>query len=161
MTKINRNTILLIIIFLGIFGAIESSIITYAKYNNQVSYICGGDEPTNSCNTVQTSEYGYFINYTSESGTKIQVPFTLAGIFFYIIISIMAFLYWKKNKEKKKISKCFKNLFLLLAITGTIFSGIFTWIQGYLIKAYCSYCLVSAINTVVILTLVIYMLYKK
>ena len=151
----NKNTILILIMIFSLFGVAEAGLLTAAKYSDKVAEFCGQD-PNNSCNTVQNSEYSYLINIKDEETglASFQFPITLAGVMFFAILFIMTFIYYQNEKAKIKISQTFKKSLFWVGVAGVIFSMIFTMIQAYIIEAYCTYCLVSAANTIILLGLI-------
>ena len=74
-----------------------------------------------SCGIVNNSQYG----------TILGVPVAFLGIIFYI--SMLTLLWLKSNKA-----------LLLLATGGLFFSVYLTYIEAFVIHAWCQWCLVSA-----------------
>ncbi len=157
-----KTTLLILILIFSLFGVAEAGLLTAAKYNDAIAALCGEDSG-NSCNTVQNSRYGYlFASENKQTGAQeYKFPITLAGIFFYAILFIMSYVYFKNEKSKQKTSKKFQYALFIIGTLGVIFSAVFTWIQAYLIEAFCTYCLISAINTVILLILIIKLVFCK
>ena len=158
MNKKNFKTkILIIIIIFSIVGILISSMLTLAKYNDNVAILCGEDT-SNNCNTVQNSEYSnLFVVGDETNDTSVPVPISLAGIFYYMAIIITSTMLLKKEKQKSKIY----NILFGLSIFGLLFSIIYTLIQAFVIDAYCTYCLISAFDCTIIFIASTYLFFKK
>lgn len=158
-----KNKLLLYIMLFAIIGIFLTSILTFAKYFDKIEKICGTNLQ-NSCNTVQNSEYSNLINLKNQTNKSyFKIPLSLAGLFFYILIfSFSIFLfkkdsknknknYNKKNKTKKYLK--IENILLILSILGILTSIFYTIVQFYIIKAFCSYCIISTIDSIMIFIL--------
>jgi uncharacterized membrane protein len=150
-----QKVLLILVIVFSIMGIFLAGSLTAAKYSDNIAVLCGEDLD-NSCNTVQNSEYSYLINVKNDDGsTKFQFPLTLAGLLFYIILLIGAIILLKdfrKRKEDKKL----KIALFIVGLIGILFSIVYTWIQAYKIEAFCTYCLISAANSVILFILLIF-----
>ena len=151
-----------VIILLSIIGILISGTLTLAKYNDKIAILCGEDID-NGCNTVQNSEYSNIFTVKDENQeTTFAVSLTLLGIFYYLIMLITTVFLCKdfnNNKFNKKTNKL-KKLLIIVSTIGVIFSIIYTLIQAFVIKAYCTYCLVSACISIIIFIFV-FIIYKK
>lgn len=67
------------------------------------------------------------------------IPLSALGTVFYLAIGIIALLY----ADTKKV--LFAKLLLGATTMGFLMSGYFIYVQGFLIKAFCIYCVISAI----------------
>lgn len=148
-----KKTYLIIIITIAIFGLCLASILTIAKYNNAIAILCGEDT-SNSCNVVQTSDYSNIYLF------GIKIPLTLLGILFYCSLSLIAYKYYLITIKEEENS-ILKNILLLFSLFGVLFSLWFIYIQSIIIKAYCKYCLVSAIDTFILLVLILIVYFKE
>ncbi|MDQ5957816.1 MAG: hypothetical protein QG665_142 [Patescibacteria group bacterium] len=90
------------------------------------------------CDTVLQSSYSVLFGF---------VPASLAGFGFYLVVLMTATYLW----SKRNIAEKGEYLLLALAIVGIIFSAWFFYVQAVVLDAYCTYCLISAINTIIIL----------
>ena len=138
----NINKSLIIYIVVALAGLLDSFYLTYTRFAGitppcTVSFISG-------CATVAKSKYSVLLG----------VPLSVFGMFFYgFAILISAIYIWKKFNY-------FKELLLAVSVLGTISSIYFLYLQAFVIKAFCIYCLASAIFSFILLAISIYV-YKK
>lgn len=160
-----KKHIYLMIVAFAFFGIVLAGTLTLAKYYDKVAVLCGEDQ-FNSCNIVQNSPYSYLVDSKQSDGSELKIPLSLAGVFFYTLLLIFAIVLYKIDTEKKKKNthlKKIKIVFFICGVLGVMFSLWFTYIQANVINAFCKYCLVSAINTLVLCALITYIIffYKK
>ncbi len=84
------------------------------------------------CDTVTSSVYSSILG----------VPVALLGLIYYLVFFFIAF--WAIDRESSQIKK----LLLFLAIIGVLFSSWFLYVQAFILSAYCTYCLVSALTSI-------------
>ncbi len=130
MKLINRNTIIYFLIILSILGVFDASYLTAKHYLDGAVYCPIGK----SCETVLTSEYSTFY----------EIPVSLFGAFFYLAILILSLLCFETNKKR-----FIKTMFFLSGM-GLAVSAYFFYLQLSVIKAFCFYCVISAIDTLLI-----------
>ncbi len=148
---LKKNFLILVMIF-AILGIILAGALTLAKYNQSIALLCG-DNVDNECNIVQNSEYSYLINIKDEQGkAQFQVPLSLAGVLFYAILLVTSFIMYRRVDDKD--SRDLKYFLFVIGLFGVAFSAAYTWIQAYKIEAFCTYCLISAFDSLVIFVLV-------
>lgn len=87
------------------------------------------------CNTVSASPLS----------KPFGIPLSLFGLIFYAGMSVIGVVYLKIRN-----SLLFK-LMLLGSSLSFIASLYFTYLQGFVIQAFCTYCLISAFSTLMIL----------
>lgn len=155
-----RKNILIAIMIFSFLGVIIAGMLTAAKYSDSIALLCGQDID-NSCNTVQNSPYSYLINEKKNDGSEFKIPLTLAGIIFYLILIALAYRVYSNEKNKKKTSDKLKYSLFVIGIFGVLFSAAFTWIQAFLIEAFCTYCLISALDTVIIAIMIGLITFRK
>lgn len=124
---------LLIVLFLV---SLASSLILTLK---EVPPICEG-----GCDLVQTSQYAYTL------GLKNSV----FGIFAFAVLLIMTYLE-TKNPSKKK-----RTIIHLGIIIGAIIAILFLYLQFFVIKSICTYCIIVDISMILSLAIAI-SLWKK
>jgi uncharacterized membrane protein len=83
------------------------------------------------CNIVAKSEYSFFLG----------VPLALYGVLFYAVVFILA-----AALLVLPLRILFQGL-LALGVIGSLASLVFLYIQFFLIKAICIYCVASAVIT--------------
>lgn len=80
----------------------------------------------NGCNIVTESKWNSFFGIRTE----------FLGIIYYLIIFLMLYLLWNQNIEKYYL--------VLISFIALGFSAFLVYVQKYIIKEYCFYCLISA-----------------
>lgn len=85
-----------------------------------------------SCGIVNNSEYAIFLG----------VPVSAWGLLFYLGMGALLFM-----KQQK--------LFFLGAITGVLFSAYLTYLEAFVIKAWCQWCILSAWLAIALLVIAI------
>ena len=131
---------LLLVIF-SLIGISDASYLTYEKYSGIIPPCTQGFQ----CETVLTSKY-------AQIG---PVPLSVFGLLFYLVVFTLSILHF--TEFEFKTVKSFKNTILqysspidllqLVTIAGFIFSIYLVFLMGVVIKAWCLYCLVSALSS--------------
>lgn len=118
------------ILALGLIGFADTLYLTVKWYTGG-SVVC---RLTAGCEQVLTSKYASFFG----------IPLSLVGTVYYIavIFLLIGFL----NHHSVRMLK----LGTLLVTSGFIVSLGLVSIQGFIIKAWCGYCLISAITTLLL-----------
>ena len=129
---IDWATLVLILVGLGVAGYL-----TYVE-TQAVPAVCG---PVGDCNTVQTSSYAYLFGV---------LPVGLLGLVgYFAILTAWVLKYIRRNR--------WSNLAALaifgMAFGGTLFSLYLTYLEPFVIKAVCMWCLTSATIMTLILLL--------
>lgn len=105
-------------IVLAVAGIVDTGYLVY-KHRQKKPLVC----PINhDCNVVTESRWGNFLGIRNET----------LGLIFYISLLSLA---WRGN---------YSLLFLITGI-GLLYSLFLVWLQVYVIKNYCFYCLISAL----------------
>ena len=122
--------LMLVFAFIGMATASSD---VYAIYNNQLLWC---PPPIDGCNIVAYSPYGRIYG----------VPLGALGLIFYLIMIVLAALlaYFRSSRRLRSVV-------LLYAVTGVLFSTYFFYLDLAFIHAFCIYCLISAILTVLLL----------
>jgi dihydroorotate dehydrogenase len=125
-----KQAFVLPIVILSLLGILDASFLTYQKINHIIPPCTPGFQ----CETVLNSPW-------ANIG---PVPLSALGLVFYSIVFIFAAV--TLLEKKVKIGKM-DNQDILMALTafGGGFSLYLVFIMQFLIKAYCTYCLLSAI----------------
>lgn len=140
MNLIKNNKFIFYSLILSFLGFIVASYLTILHYRN----ILPPCTITSGCELVLTSKYAVILG----------IPVALLGSLFYLSVIIICLLILTNYK------KVFLNAFYLLVIIGIIVSLILTYIQAFLIHAFCQYCLTSEAITLGLAALA-YLKYKK
>lgn len=101
---------------LALAGILVSLYLTYTKFSNS-KIICS----FGNCNVVQNSEYS----------TLLGIPVALFGVFYYFLI--FSLIFYKKNK-----------VLLLATALGFLYSMYLTYLEIFVVKAICQWCVISA-----------------
>lgn len=122
------------ILVTALFGFFDATYLTVEHYR-------AGDIPctlTGGCQTVTTSEYA----------TIGPIPIALLGAMFYLTVLVLAALTLSRGAHRF--------LQLLTGLTGLAFfiSLYLVGLQAFVIRAYCFYCLLSAITSTLLFILV-------
>lgn len=124
------------IFVLSLLGLFVSSFLFY-EYNLQGSVIC----PIGTgCNVVRTSSYSSFIG--------ISIPFL--GMLFYFAMAILSVAH-----AQKTFNNLLFRLKLLISLSGVGFGIYLTFLEIFVIKAICFWCVLSFIISLAILLSVI------
>lgn len=131
----SRRIIQIIILTLSILGIIDAGYLTLTHYLNG-SVVCN---ISGSCDVVLTSKYSEFFG----------IPISLLGLIMYAILFVEALkcLMERRSMPNKAI--------LVLSFLGVLFSGYFVSIQAFVLKAWCEYCVFSAVNITAIFMLIL------
>lgn len=131
----DRKTPPLIILILSALGMVLSVYLTYLYYTKARATLCAVDS---GCDTVRESQYSAILG----------IPVAVFGVIGYLSIFISSF-----------ISVSYRAKWLLLyffSLTGFVFSAYLTYIELFVIKAICPYCVASVfIITGILITLLI------
>jgi uncharacterized membrane protein len=116
----------MIIAVLSLVGVLISVYLTLHKFGMIGSLVCG----TGSCETVQSSKWAVFMG----------VPVPLVGLVGYLVLLVIALLGLQPERRGGAIPWL---LFLLADIAFT-FTLYLTYLEAFVIHAWCRWCLVSA-----------------
>ncbi len=123
-----------------ILWIIISSYLTFLHYSETTGF-CNISENSGGCNSVLKSEYSEFLG----------IPIAVFGIIFYIT-TLITFSILVIKKQKIVL-----NLLLILQTIWLAFSMFFTYLQFFVIKTFCPYCLTSAIIVTILFILTIFL----
>ncbi len=124
------------VLVIGFIGLLDSTYLTYSHYSNQ-ALTCPVVKKVNSCEIVATSSYS----------TMLGAPLSLFGLGFYLLIIIIGLA---SIKEKYQFTL---NFIIPLAFVAWVFSARLTYLQIFVIKSFCYYCLLSALLSTILLVL--------
>jgi len=126
-----RRSFYLVIAGLALVGLALASYLTYLHYSRAQVTFC---QVGSGCDTVRESEYV----------TLMGVPVALIGIVGYLAIVGVAIAPFNNRMKKASLA--------VLATIGFVFSAYLTYLELFVIRAICAYCVASAgVMTVVFL----------
>jgi uncharacterized membrane protein len=119
-----------------VFAVIGMAIASYDVIGIYNNWLLWCPPPIDGCNTVAYSPDGRIFG----------VPIGVYGLIFYFILIVLAALlaFFRSSRLLRLVG-------LLYAVTGVLFSIYFFYLDISLIRAFCIYCLISAILTVFLL----------
>lgn len=129
MPWLNRN-LWLVVLILAVIGLADASYLTWQHYANTIPPCT-----IHGCETVLTSKYA----------TIGPIPIAAGGMAYYLIVAFLALVSRTQARWRK---------WLLVVVTlGMAATLVLVYLQGFVIKAWCQYCLLSAgITTVLFVT---------
>jgi len=136
-----KNWVVNLFLLLSAVGVIDSAYLT-------ISHLRGGESGcflVEGCDIVLSSSYSEFLG----------IPVALFGLLFYVVIFTGVFIYNLKRNDllMRKIA--------LISPLGFLASLCFLYIQAVVLKAFCTYCLLSALLSTIIFILGMYVLLLK
>lgn len=140
MKLINKNLLICLLIILSIVGVFDASYLTAKHYLSQSIYCPVGQ----TCEIVLTSQYA----------TLYGIPIALFGAIFYLTELMLALLYFETRK------KIFLKIFFALSSFSLLASAYLVYLQLFVINAICFYCMVSAINILILFGVSLFLLFS-
>lgn len=134
--KINNQVINRAIFILTLAGIVVSGYLLYT-YVADTPIVC----VNTGCETVRESPYSNFLG----------VPLPGFGLLFYFFILILSFL--RTTLDKIDHHHLASKLVFVTALVGVLTSAYLTYLEAFVIKAYCTWCVVSAIIVALIFIL--------
>jgi len=99
---------------------------------------------THKCNSVLTSQYATFAG----------VPVSLGGVLYYIFMILGGVLYLDRKENRVM------NFFAHFSSVGLLASAYFFYLQAFVLKAFCQYCLLSAMTSTILFILGMSIIFK-
>lgn len=131
-TLVKEGKLILYSLILGFLGFIVATYLTILHYKNALPPC----SLTGNCEKVLTSQFA----------TIGPVPLALLGSSFYLTVIVLCVLILTNYK------KVFLDAFYAISVIGFAVSLVLIFIQGFLIHAFCQYCLLSeAISTGIVI----------
>lgn len=135
-----KNKLIIYSLILAFLGFIVATYLTILHYQNALPPC----SLTSNCEAVLTSQYASLFG----------IPIALFGSIFYLTLIILCLLIITSYKQ------FFLNAYYLFVVGGFFVSLVLIYIQAFLLKAYCQYCLASEAVSGGLLILA-YLEYKK
>ncbi len=132
-SKLIPNPLVWAFLAVSFIGFIDASYLT-------VSHYTGADlncNLTDGCGQVTSSEYSVIFG----------IPLALLGLFYYLSVFILSFLYLDIKKPE------IFDFIRPLTVAGVLASAWFVYLQIYVIEAICQYCMLSALTSTILFIL--------
>jgi len=137
------TSLVIVVLAVALIGFVDAGYLTVEHYQHVIPPC----SLTGGCEKVLTSEFS----------TVLGIPVSLLGMIYYLIIAVGLFAFLEsKNHEVLRVT-------LLLTVLGLLASAWFLFLQIFIVKAFCLYCLGSATTSTILLVFaaVIFEKYKK
>jgi len=125
--------ILIAIIIISFIGFLDAAYLTVQHYQEGI-LPCVVFE---GCEQVTNSKYSTIFN----------IPISLLGAAYYLVIFLSAVVFWESKKDKALL------VISYLPIGGFVISVFLLYLQLFVIKAICTYCVVSIITSTMLFIL--------
>ncbi len=130
----NGNRSLMVIWVAGIVGFIDASYLTLTKFTKAPLYCTPG---LGDCHTVNASRWSELWG----------IPIAAFGLAAYAIVILVLLL----SKRSEWVNR-YQNLILFaLSFTGFLYSVYLTYLELFVIRAICQWCMLSALSITVIM----------
>jgi uncharacterized membrane protein len=130
----NGNRSLMVIWVAGIVGFIDASYLTLTKFTKAPLYCTPG---LGDCHTVNASRWSELWG----------IPIAAFGLTAYAIVILVLLL----SKRSEWVNR-YQNLILFaLSFTGFLYSVYLTYLELFVIRAICQWCMLSALSITVIM----------
>lgn len=135
-----KNKILFAIFLIAfISSAILISVNIASKNGNDSGFCLTGDDGKSDCQNVQNSRYAYFLGVSN----------SFYGLFIFAALSILTFMQIRRKNKKRQI------LIDTSAVIGFLIALYFIYLQIFVIKDFCKYCLVIDIGLIIAFALIV------
>jgi uncharacterized membrane protein len=128
--SLTRNNLSIACLIFAFLGFLDATYLTILHYKN-VFPPC---TVTGGCETVLTSQYSIVLG----------VPVSLLGSLFYLLVIFFALAVFL---DKRKV---FAHGLFLTALSGLFISAVLFFVQFFILRAFCQYCLLSEIISLAI-----------
>ena len=137
----NKTQVLLnrAIFFLALVGFVISAYLFYT-YTQEKPIVC----LNTGCEIVRDSPYSYVFG----------IPLPAFGLVMYILVIAVSFL--RTTLDKKEYLRLANKLVFVSSAIGFLTSAYLTYLEAFVIKAYCIWCVASAIVVTLIFILSAY-----
>jgi uncharacterized membrane protein len=128
--KLTRNNLSITCLIFAFLGFLDATYLTILHYKN-VFPPC---TVTGGCEKVLTSQYSVILG----------IPISLLGSLFYLLIIFFALAVFL---DKRKV---FAHGLFLAAFSGLFVSAVLFFVQFFILRAFCQYCLLSEAISIVV-----------
>lgn len=133
----------LLLLILSLIGVADAGYLTLEHYA-KLTPPCFVNPIFADCGKVLTSQYAVFF----------QIPLSLWGVFYYVIIMATTTLALISAKKRWIHSLSF------FSTIGLSVSLYLVYLQIFILKAFCFYCMISAISSLLIFIIVYFLILK-
>lgn len=128
--KILKNASIVFLVF-GLLGFFDASYLTIEHYQGVIPpcSITGG-----GCENVLTSDYSTILN----------IPVSVLGMIYYFFVFLLTLLYLDTKKS------IFLRICASVGFFGFLASLFFVFLQLFVIKSICFYCMISAVTSTIL-----------
>lgn len=136
----NKTTLIpYLLLLLSFLGFADSTYLAVLHYKN----IIPPCTIAKGCETVLTSQFSEIWG----------IPISLLGSIYFAVLIIFCVLFIQKNQNKHL------KIFLILVFLGTLYGVALLFIQRFILKAFCQYCLL--VEAIIFLIFILSVLLKK
>ena len=128
----NPSKLPYMLLALALIGIADASYDSYAIYSAHALWC---PPPIDGCNTVASSPYARILG----------VPLGYLGVVYYVGMAVVSVLV-----ASAPLSPGRRTVALAYATAGVVASGMFFYIQATYIHAFCIYCMISALLTILL-----------
>ncbi len=128
------------LLVLALIGFADATYLTIEHYKNEIPPCTIG-----GCESVLTSQYAQIFG----------IPVSLIGSLNYLVFVVLLMLYLDTKKE------IFLRIPALLSVFGALASLAFMYIMVFAIKAFCQYCVVSAVISLSIFSVSLWLVLRS
>lgn len=137
LSKISTGVVVALLV-IALLGFADATYLTAEHYKGEIppcSIVTG-------CELVLTSSYSVFLG----------IPTALFGSIYYFLIALGAFVFFEARISGRASALHYRILkwTLLATVAGLLMSVWFTFVQVFILEAYCLYCLGSALTSVLL-----------
>ena len=125
-----------IIVFLLAFAGLAVAWFIYYKRSKKENLVCVVGK---KCDVVLYSKYNNIAN----------VPLENLGMLYYVTVAILTILFLRGQETILAIPII--STIITISVIGALFSIYLLYVQGVILKAWCDYCITSAIISIAIL----------
>ncbi len=119
-----------------IIGLIDSGYLSIVKLANTLPYCAPG---LGECQSVALSRWAYILD----------IPVAYLGFLSYLALFVLLVF----GKKIKFIEPYVDYLLFFISLIGVLFSAYLTYIEAFVLRAWCQWCVISAIAMAVIFVL--------
>ena len=127
------NALVYAFLAVSFIGFLDASYLTVGHYTG-ANVSCSLVE---GCDQVLSSEYAVVFG----------IPLALLGMFYYLTVFVLSFLYLDIKKEE------IFEFIRPLTVAGLLASAWFVYLQIFVIEAICQYCMLSALTSTILFVL--------